>query len=277
FEWQGGLAPGAYFPDVGDHRLRPMSGVRVAGTDADGRGGPLVIFLAELDHVGGVVGTRAVRITNLPAPPAEWIVEPLAVPPPSFALDAAVGSCGVVDGDHYVALSVDGPEGNARVVRWPLASLAAGDLATREWHTRDGWRTEAALVARPPEVFQDASIHCSFTRGLSGTTYEEGLFWTYMQSDHHVIVTREAREPFGPYSLAYELLWIDANDDWSREADMPVISAQHHAGLKPASYHGLATYVPTSTNPDDLLDPVLEHTLHWPHFLRLMPVVTAVE
>ncbi|HEY5937787.1 MAG TPA: hypothetical protein VIU61_24230, partial [Kofleriaceae bacterium] len=59
FEWQGGLAPGAYFPDAGDHRLRPMSGVRLAGTDADGRGGPLVIFLAELDHVGGVVGTRA--------------------------------------------------------------------------------------------------------------------------------------------------------------------------------------------------------------------------
>ena len=274
FAWQRDAEPGPFFAPIGDHTLVPMSGVRIVGTDPDGRGGPLVIFLAELAG-DEVVGTRVVRIADPSGPPASWVIEPLMLPPPPFAPDALVGTCVAVDGGHLVAISVDGPERNARLVRWPLYGVATGDLAAREWVSLAGWVAEPDLIARPLDRFHGAEPHCSLAYGLSISEYSYA--WRYMQRGKYgAIEARDALELAGPFLDRYEMLWLDDESMY----DPPyreVLAVQEHPTLVPYQYVGLITYVPSSEDPADLLDPVLEHTLHWPHFMRLVTVSTAVE
>jgi hypothetical protein len=259
--WQRDATPGPYFADIDGHRLAPLSGQRVAS-------GPIVIFL------GVVTGTQVVRIPDPSGSPTSWTVEPLDLPPPAFAPTAQIGACSVIDGDHLIAVSVDGYHRNGRLVRWPLAAIASGDLATREWWTGRDWIAEAALDAPPQVAIPNAAPQCSLFRDpVLG--YGEDV-WLYVASDDQsAIITRESSRLEGPYTPRKHGENI-AYFDCERVAPQARVAGTRTFGAKA---HTLvledgslaATYVDTATD-EERFDPVREYTLYWPHFARLLHI-----
>jgi hypothetical protein len=270
FTWARGPEPGAWIPDASDRFFWPISGTRIAG-------GPLVIFVAEVQPtpIGPqIVGTRAIRIADPSGPAYRWAIEPLELPPPAFSPDAEVGSCVVVDGDHLVAVSVEHAPHVGRLVRWPLAGIASGDLATREWWTGDDWVAEAALVDTPKAVFDFANPQCSFSFGYSRSQSHEGKTWLYLQGG---VAAFESTRLEGPYEPEGFIYYIEGQDSFNKAPYPAMRSAQEHPALDAENYLSLVTYVPTALQPEDLTDPALEHELYWPHFLRLLEIETGVE
>lgn len=269
FTWQRGAEPKPWLADEGMHWLTPSSGIRLPG-------GALIIFVVERapTPVGPmVVGSRAIRVADPSGPPGGWKLETIDLPLPSFAPASHVGTCVALDGEALVAISVS--YGDARIVRWSLAALAAGQLGDRTWWDGHDWTPEVALVEAPPVAFRAAGPSCSLSYGATPTSYE-GDSWLYMQSSYGDlgVVFRETAKLEGPYSDQGNLLWIDG---WDYPPYPRVLSGLEHPSLVPESYRGLATYVASSANPSDLLDPVLERELYWPHVVRLMPFETGVE
>lgn len=259
FAWRDGSPPSSFFPEDGDRWYWPIHGVRIPD-------GPLVVFLARLrptpgDGLGFAGdGYRAVRIADPSGPPGAWVIEPLEVRPVPGQPEATIGNCAFADEVHLYAVSVDGDH-RARLVRYPLAALAAGELSSAEWLTRRGFVREAALGEDTPRVVMDgAGTECSLFPSDAGYTYvaSEGFGGT-------TIGFRFGAEPGdlgGP---------IDVFTPPESRGERPFVYAgKAHAQLADASRgEYLVTYADNSFRFEDLFDPARERTLYWPKIVRV--------
>jgi hypothetical protein len=261
-------AVSAFFPDDGAHWFWPMGGVRVPGAS-------LVVFLTEVREEPSaafgyaVVGTRAVRVRDPSGPAASWVIEPLVVPPAPHAADALLASCVAVDNGHVVGVAVDGDRG--RLVRWPIVSLANGDLATRQWWTGKAWVDEAALAASPAVVFEDASTECSLMldprHTYTSVEHPEDARWVYVHSKGFGatdIAYRDAARVEGPYGGSFGAF----RPPQSARTNAFVYAAKAHPLIAPNGSIAM-TYVDNSFDFEMLVDPVLERDVYWPHFAKL--------
>lgn len=258
FAWRDGNPPASFFPEDGDRWYWPIHGVRVPD-------GPLVVFLARLRATPGEGlgfagdGYRAVRIADPDARPAAWQLEPLATRPVPGQPDATIGNCAFADATHLYAMSVDAAHA-ARLVRYALADVAAGDLSSPAWLTSRGFVPEAALTEAPQVVIEGASTECSLFPSEGGFTYV-------------------ASEGFGGSTIGFrqtDFLGtffepIDVFTPPESLGDQPfVYAAKAHAQLADAARgEYLVTYVDNSFRFEDLFDPARERKLYWPKFVRI--------
>ena len=268
FAWRDAATPGSFFPEAGDHWFWPSHGVRVPD-------GPLLLFLAEERPTPGqglgfaAAGYRVVRVADPDQPPSTWTLETVATLPAPQDVDASVGACMVVDGDQLVAVSVDGDSTHdGRLVRWPLAEIAAGDASAPEWWSDGAWVAQPALVKNPTIVFDDAGSECS----LSGDGWGG---WTYVASrgfGASTIAVRSAPR----LTDGWKLTAADAFTPPESAGDAPFVYAgKAHPELRSDGDHSayswdlVVTYADNSFTFADLLDPAREKTLYWPHFARI--------
>ena len=258
FAWRDGSPPSSFFPEDGGRWYWPMHGVRTPD-------GPLVVFLARIRATPGEGlgfagdGYRAVRIADPSGPPGAWVIEPLDVLPVPGQPDATVGNCSFADEAHLYAISVDAGH-DARLVRYPLAAVAAGDLSSPAWLTSRGFEPEAALSEAPSVVMEDASTDCSIFPGDYG--------YTYIASEGFGASTIGLRETdyLGSFFPPHHVFTPPES-----LGDQPfVYAAKAHAQLADAGRGDyLVTYVDNSFRFEDLLDPAREKKLYWPKFVRL--------
>jgi hypothetical protein len=260
FAWRvPGTGPASFFPEVGDHWLWPIDGYRLEN-------GPLLIFLAELKPApGGFAGAgfRAVRVPNPDAPPADWIVEPVASLPAPADVDATIGNCVASNGDFLYALSIDGAqEHRGRMARWPLFVVGEGDLTEPEWLVDGRWVGQAEVAKNPDVVIADASTECSLT-GDDGN-------WTYVGTrgfGNAAIELRAAEHVDGDWLEVSPKMFVPDGDF--------TYAGKAHAELDPNAqssdyrYDLVVTYADNSFTFADLFDPANEQTLYWPHFVRI--------
>lgn len=263
FAWQDGTTPGSYFPEAGDHWFWPVHGVRLEH-------GPLLIFLSEIAPTPGLglgfaaAGFRVVRVRNPDLPPAQWTIEAVASVPAPADLDASVGACVAVDRDHLVAVSVDGDSMHrGRLARWPLFVVGEGDLSEPEWLSNGEWIAQAALTRNPDVVFPDAGSECSLVGDGSGG-------WLYVASrgfGNAPIAVRAAASLEGPWDEQTQPVFTpDGGFVYAGKAHPQLrVDGDHDQYL----WNFAVTYADNSFTFADLLDPANEHTLYWPHFVRI--------
>src|SRR5262249_42558186 len=100
-----------------------------------------------------------------------------------------------IDGDQLVALATEGDWHDGRLARWPLASVAAGDLDHPQWWTGDTWTDEIALTGPPAIVLPDGGSECSL--------HQQDGYWVYTASRGFgatTIAIRTAPALTGPWS-----------------------------------------------------------------------------
>jgi hypothetical protein len=249
-------APAAFFAGDGELGHWPGHGIRLPG-------GPLVVFLSIVRNTPGQglgfasAGWRAVLIDDPDSPPQTW--RPRVLEPAQQAFDAQVGAAVARDGEHVVALApADSGEHATFVARFPVASLAAGELGAIQWWDGRGWTR--ALAGRPRVVIfegaTEASLHLDAALGR----------WVYVASrgfPASSIAVRTAPRPEGPWSPPAVLF----TPPESRQPGAFVYAAKAHPELTAV---GLAvTYADNSFDFADLLDPAREARLYWPHFATL--------
>lgn len=258
--WRDGAPPTSYFAELGTHWLWPSGGVRVPPA----LGGALVVWLAEVAPASGGLGfagagMRARRVADPSGPPASWVIEPIALPAAPFDPAASV-ACVAVDREHVVAFAIAGDAHHGRLVRWPLAAVAAGDLSAPEWWSGASWRADGAA---PAIVLDDAGAECSLHRDpVSG-------LWIHVASRGFgatTIAIRTAPRVEGP--------WSDASDVFtppeSMAANAFVYAGKAHPELVGERAGALVvTYADNSFTFADLFDPAKASTLYWPHVAEL--------
>ena len=263
FAWKESTTPSSFFPEIGDHWLWPIDGVRLTN-------GPLLLFLSEQRPTPGVglgfaaAGFRAIRVLNPDAPPEQWTIQPVATLPAPAELTAAVGNCIAIDAEYLYAVSVDGEQQhNGRIARWPTFVVGEGDLTEPEWLADDTWVAQADLDRNPDIVFEDAGSECSL-RG-SDESYEG---WIYVASRGFGASTVSVRAAPAIHRGWEEVGGFTPDGDFT-------YAAKGHPQLdsrgtdKRYSYDLVVTYADNSFTFSDLLDPAKEKTLYWPHFVRI--------
>jgi hypothetical protein len=266
FQWREDMTgPRSFFAGVGeagDHWLWPVDGYRLEH-------GPLLIFLAELRPTPGEglgfagAGFRAVRIPDPDLPPAQWTLEPVASLPAPANVDATVGNCVGRDGDFLYAMSVDGDqEHHARMARWPLFVVGEGDLTEPEWPADGRWIGQAELTKNPDVLIEGASTECS----LTGDGWGGWIYVGMRGFGHATVVLRPIEHIDGHY--------LELQDVFTPNGDF-TYAGKAHGELDPNAqpdlygYDLVATYADNSFTFEDLLDPLLEKLLYWPHFVRI--------
>jgi hypothetical protein len=265
FAWRETTTPSSFFPELGDHWLWPVDGVRLPN-------GPLLLFLSEQRPTPGVglgfagAGFRAIRVVNPDSPPEQWTIEPVASLPAPADVNAAVGNCIAIDGEYLYAVSVDGDsKHNGRLARWPTFVVGEGDLTEPEWLADSTWVAQAGLDRNPDIVFEDAGSECS----LRGSN-ESYIGWTYVASKGFGSSTIAVRT-----APSIEKGWkLISPNAFAPEGDF-TYAAKAHPQLLPNGdksdyrWDFVATYADNSFTFADLFDPEKEKTLYWPHFVRI--------
>lgn len=257
FAWRDGAPPDAFFAEDGDDWFWPNGGVRVPG-------GPLVVFVSEVRATPGQglgfasAGYRAVMVADPSGPPDAWQLAAAPVAPAPYDPTATV-ACAASDGDHLVALLVDGQGGAGRLARWAMTDVAAGDLSTPGWWTGTAWSTTAATAA---VVLPDASTECSLERFA-----DQWLLVASHGFGASTIAIYTAPAVTGP--------WSDPRDVFTPpESEVPdafVYAGKGHPALvtHTAGASLVVTYADNSFTFSDLLDPANADTLYWPHVAEL--------
>jgi len=255
-------SPASFFLEHGQRFYWPGHGIRLDE-------GPLVIFLYALVATPGEglgfesVGYAIAVIDNPDASLQAW--KPRVVDAKANTFDAVPATAVVQDNGYVVALAIrqQGTHAGA-LVRYPVASLAQGDVATAEWWAGDalGW-VPASLLGEdgPAFVLDDAGSECS-------------LHWdTRTRSFIHVasygfgattIGLRTAPALTGPWSSPV-VVYRPPESDGPRPF---VYAAKAHPELAgPDTADLVVTYATNSFEFADLLTQEGERTLYWPRFV----------
>lgn len=266
FVWPRAMSndPSSFFPERGARWRWPGHGVRLEQ-------GPLMIFLYEIEAAPGQglgfreVGYAIALIDDPDSPPEQWA--PQIIEAPAVPFDAAPATAAIVDGEHLVALAIRQHGTHAGfLVRYPTASLAAGDISSAQWWAGEdrGWLSADQLgPAGPTAVLDDAGAECSLHWDARLGAYMHVASYGFGAS---VIGVRTAPALTGPWG-ATRIVYRPPESDGPRPF---VYAAKAHPEVSTGRADELViTYAANSFEFGDLLTARGEAELYWPRVVRL--------
>jgi hypothetical protein len=259
FAWTGSSPPDSFVAENGSNWFWPADGVRTAQ-------GPLVMFFNEQRATPNQglgfasVGYHAVFVADPSGPPAGWVLTDAPVQSAPYDATASV-ACSAVDptADALVALLTDAGS-HGRLARWPMASVATGDLSAPVWWDGKAWTSDGS---DPAVVIDDAPTECSLSQLGDGT-------WLHVSSHGFgatTIAIRTAPRIEGP--------WSDPGDVFDPpESQVPNAFVYAGKGHPTLTTHApgaslVVTYANNSFTFSDLFTPANADTLYWPHVAEL--------
>ncbi|HET6603423.1 MAG TPA: DUF4185 domain-containing protein [Xanthomonadaceae bacterium] len=259
-------SPASFFPERGERWYWPGHGIRIDD-------GPLVIFLYGTvatpgEGLGFAHAGYAVAVIDNPDAPVEtWDPRIVDARPDTF--DAVPATALVRDGAYVVALAIRQEGTHAgTLVRYPVTSLAQGDLTTAQWWTGTtrGW-VAAALVGDhgPAFVLDDAGAEASVHWDARSRTFIHVASYGFGAS---TIGLRTAVDLTGPWSSPL-VVYRPPESDGPRPL---VYAAKAHPELVgPDPGDLVITYATNSFEFDDLFTQHGARSLYWPRFV-VVPV-----
>lgn len=144
--------PRPFFPEDDDVWLWPGHGIVLEDK--------LLIFLMAIRSSSEgpgfeCVGWRAVLVSDFEQTPAEWHLKWLETPENHFGL--IVSGSVIQVGEHVCAFSVEEPNHDIHLVRWPVAQVMNKDLSQPQWWAGEekGWVMQQNLVQKPQPLFSE--------------------------------------------------------------------------------------------------------------------------
>jgi hypothetical protein len=264
FHWHQGQdgSPASFFPEREDHWYWPGHGIRLAE-------GPLVVFLYAIVATPGYglgfacKGYAVAVIDDPDGAPETW--NPRIVDAAAHRFDAIPATAVVREGAYVVAVAIrqEGTHAGA-LVRYPVTSLARGDVTTAEWWTGDagGWVRNSSLGERTPVfVLDDAGSECSLHWDARAGSYVHVASYGFGAS---TVGLRTAPHLTGPWSSP-RFIYRPPESDSPRPF---VYAAKAHPELRgPTAADLVVTYVANSPEFWDLLTPEGARSLYWPRFI----------
>jgi hypothetical protein len=257
-------SPASFFPEHGERFYWPGHGIRLDE-------GPLVIFLYALVATPGkglgfeCIGYAIAMIDNPDEPLQAW--KPRIMDGKADTFDTVPAPAVVRDNGYVVVLAIrqQGMHAGA-LVRYPVASLAQGDITTAEWWAGDalGW-VPASLLGEggPAFVLDDAGAECSLHWEPRTKSFIHVASYGFGAT---TIGLRTAPALTGPWS-APVVVYRPPESDGPRPF---VYAAKAHpelVGPDPADL--FVTYATNSFEFADLLTKEGERTLYWPRFVAV--------
>ncbi|MCJ7531948.1 MAG: DUF4185 domain-containing protein [Anaerolineales bacterium] len=257
-------SPASFFPERGERFYWPGHGIRLDK-------GPLVIFLYTIVATPGKglgfvpIGYALAVIENPDQPLQAW--KPRIKDAKADTFDAVPATAVLQANGYVVALAIrqQGTHAGA-LVRYPVASLARGDVTTAEWWAGDarGW-VPASMLGKggPAMVLDDAGSECSIHWDLRTRTFIHVASYGFGAT---AIGLRTARALTGPWSAPV----IVYRPPESGGPQPFVYAAKAHpelVGPEPADL--VVTYATNSFEFADLLTKEGERTLYWPRFVTI--------
>mgnify|MGYP005839008705 CR=1 FL=1 len=266
FKWgqEADGSPASFFPEHGGRFYWPGHGIRLDE-------GPLVIFLYSLIATPGkglgfeCVGYAMAMIDNPDDPLQAWKPRIIDAKPNPF--DAVPATAVVRDKGYVVALAIrqQGTHAGA-LVRYPVASLAQGDVTTAEWWAGhgQGW-VPASLLGKggPAFVLDDAGAECSLHWDTRTKSFIHVASYGFGATTIGLRTAQALTGPWSPPMMVYR----------PPESDDPhpfVYAAKAHPELiGPHPNDLIVTYATNSFEFADLLTKRDERTLYWPRFVAV--------
>jgi len=257
-------SPASFFPDRGERFYWPGHGIRLDK-------GPLVIFLYTIVATPGKglgfepVGYAIAVIANPNEPLQAW--KPRIVDAKANSFDAVPATAVLQANGYVVALAIrqQGTHAGA-LVRYPVASLARGDVTKAEWWAGDarGW-VPASMLGKdgPAIVLDDAGSECSIHWDMRTRTFIHVASYGFGAT---TIGWRTALALTGPWSSPV-VVYRPPESDGQRPF---VYAAKAHpelVGPDPADL--VVTYATNSFEFADLLTKEGEQNLYWPRFVAV--------
>jgi hypothetical protein len=257
-------SPASFFPERGERFYWPGHGIRLDK-------GPLVIFLYALvatpgKGLGFVPIGYAIAVIDKPDEPLQaW--KPRIVDAKANTFDAVPATAVLQANGYVVALAIrqQGTHAGA-LVRYPVASLARGDVTYAEWWAGDarGW-VSASMLGKggPAMVLDDAGSECSVHWDTRTRTFIHVASYGFGATE---IGWRTAPALTGPWS-APAIVYRPPESDGPQPF---VYAAKAHPELVgPAPADLVVTYATNSFEFADLLTKQGEQTLYWPRFVTI--------
>ncbi len=249
-------SPDAFFPDRAAERLWLGNAVRV--------GDRLILFFNRVGSSDSGLGFQsmgwaAVMVLNPDAQPSDWQLE--SIDTPENPMNVLLGFAAVMQrGDYVYAFGSEDPDKSHPIyaVRWPNASVEAGDLMQPLW-----W------AGKQHAWVSDANKHLAQPLFGSGAS-ELSVHWDKPTQNFVVIQTvgfgaadimlRSAATLGGEWS---ESTFLFRPGEYSRPKAM-IYSAKAHPHLTGADL--ALTY---ATNSFDFAEHLSDPEIYYPHFVRL--------
>ncbi|MDZ7769619.1 MAG: DUF4185 domain-containing protein [Woeseiaceae bacterium] len=266
FHWRQGSdgLPASFFPDRGERWYWPGHGIRLDN-------GPLVIFLYGTvatpgQGLGFAHAGYAVAVVDNPDAPAEtW--EPRIVDASPDTFDAVPATALVRDGAYVVAVAIrqEGTHAGA-LVRYPVTSLAQGDVTSAEWWAGEerGWVAASLIGERGPAfVLDDAGAECSVHWDTRTNSFIHVASYGFGAS---TIGLRKAAALTGPWSSPVVVYRPPESD-----APRPLVYAAkaHPELVGPDASDLVVTYATNSFKFSDLFTQQGTRSLYWPRFVAV--------
>jgi hypothetical protein len=257
-------SPASFFPDRGERFYWPGHGIRLDN-------GPLVIFLYSIVATPGKglgftpIGYAIAVIDNPDAPLQAWKLHIMDAKANTF--DAVPATAVIQANGYVVALAIRQQGTHAGVlVRYPIASLARGDITHAEWWAGDarGW-VPGSMFGKdgPTIVLDDAGSECSIHWDTRTRSFIHIASYGFGAT---TIGLRTAPALTGPWSSPI-FVYRPPESDGPRPF---VYAAKAHpelVGPDPADL--VVTYATNSFEFTDLLTVEGEQSLYWPRFVAV--------
>jgi hypothetical protein len=257
-------SPASFFPENGERWYWPGHGILLDE-------GSLVIFLYSIIATPGqglgfaTTGYAIAVINNPEASAVTWNLRVVDATPNSF--DAIPATAVIRDGAYVVAVAIrqEGTHAGA-LVRYPVTSLAQGDITTAEWWAGDvqGWIPASLLGEHGPTfVLDDAGSECSLHWDKRARSFIHIASYGFGAS---TIGLRKASALTGPWSSPV-VVYRPPESDSVRPF---VYAAKAHPELiGPDATDLVVTYATNSFGFSDLLTQQGTRSLYWPRFVAI--------
>jgi len=257
-------SPASFFPEHGERFYWPGHGIRLDK-------GSLIIFLYALIATPGKglgfepIGYAIAVIDNPDQPLQAW--KPRINDAKANTFDAVPATAVIQANGYVVALAIrqQGTHAGA-LVRYPIASLARGDITHAEWWAGDarGW-VPASMLGKdgPAIVLDDAGGECSIHWDTRTRSFIHVASYGFGATE---IGLRTAPALTGPWS-APAFVYRPPESDGQRPF---VYAAKAHPELVgPEPTELVVTYATNSFDFADLLTVEGEQSLYWPRFVAV--------
>jgi len=257
-------SPASFFPEHGERFYWPGHGIRLDN-------GPLVIFLYTIVATPGKglgfepIGHAIAVIANPDQPLQAW--KPRITDAKADTFDAVPATAVIQANGYVVAIAIrqQGTHAGA-LVRYPIASLARGDIMTAEWWAGDalGW-VPASMLGKdgPAIVLDDAGSECSIHWDMRTGSFIHVASYGFGATE---IGWRTALTLTGPWSSPV-VVYRPPESDGPRPF---VYAAKAHPELVgPEPMDLVVTYATNSFESADLLTVEGEQSLYWPRFVAV--------